>query len=231
MGIGFAIPSTMAKSVMQSLIKHGKVVRGWLGAAIQEVTPDLAKEFGAAEHKGTLVSDVVEDSPAAKAKLERGDIITAYNGTAVNDPHHLRTLVAETPPGTSVRLSIWRDKTAKEITLTVGEQPKESASLAGTGSGKGAHALAGVTVEDLKPSLFGRSKSHSGVVVTEVEPGSSAERAGIRRDDIIREINRKPVKNLRDFERLTQELETDSPVLLLLTRGNATIFFSINPRR
>jgi serine protease Do len=285
MGIGFAIPSNMARNVMDSLIKHGKVIRtylkiegrcpervqtcdtekprhvfsarfdpfrcarlgveipislkidfeigsrGWIGVSIQEVTQDLAKEFGAPDTKGALVGDVIDDSPAAKAKLERGDIITAYNGKTINDPVHLRSLVAETPPGTTVRLSIWRDKAAKELTVTVGEQPKEVASTKGFGSGKGDYALAGITVEELKPDRSGRSKFQTGVVVTDVEPDSPAERAGVRRGDIIREINRKPVKNVRDFERLTKELSPGSPVLLLLGRGNATIFLSISPGR
>ncbi|WHZ14538.1 MAG: HtrA protease/chaperone protein [Nitrospira sp.] len=229
MGIGFAIPSTMAKNVMESLIKQGKVVRGWIGASIQEVTPDLAKEFGAAEPKGALVADVVEDSPAAKAKLERGDIITAYNGKVINDPNHLRSLVAETGPGTTVRLSIWRDKTTKDLTLAVGEQPIEAASITGSKAGKGDHALAGLTVEDLKPGQSSRLKSQTGVLVTEIEAESPAERAGVRKGDIIQEINRRPVHHVRDFERLTKDLKPNSPVLLLLARNNATIFLSITP--
>jgi serine protease Do len=229
MGIGFAIPSNMVRNVMDSLIKHGKVVRGWIGVSIQEVTQDLAKEFGAADTKGALVADVLDDSPAAKAKLERGDIITAYDGKAVNDPSHLRSLVAETAPGTAVRLSVWRDKAMKEVTLVIGEQPKEVASTKSSAGGRGDHALAGITVEDLKPDRSGRSRVRSGVLVTEVEPDSPAERAGVRRGDIVREINRKPVKHVRDFERLTKDLRPGSPVLVLISRGNATIFLSISP--
>ena len=231
MGIGFAIPSNMAKSVMESLIKHGKVVRGWIGVSIQEVTPDLAKEFGAAETKGALLADIMDDSPAAKAKLERGDIITSYQGKVINDPGHLRSLVAETPPGTTVRLSVWRNRTTKEIMVTVGEQPKELASTKNLESRKGDHALTGITVEDITPGQSGRSKFQTGVLVTEVESGSPAERAGLRRGDIIREINRKPVKDTQDFERITNQLNPQSPVLLLLSRGNATIFLSINAER
>ena len=228
MGIGFAIPSNMAKNVMDSLIKHGKVVRGWIGVSIQEVTQDLAKEFGAADTKGALLGDIIDDGPAAKAKLERGDIITSYQGKVINDPSHLRSLVAETPPGTTVRLSIWRDKAMKEITVTIGEQPKELVSTKTSESSKGDHALTGITVEEMKPGQSGRSKFQTGVLVTEVRSSSPAERAGLRRGDIIREINRKPVKHVRDFERLTKELTPKSPVLLLLVRGNTTIFLSIN---
>jgi len=226
MGIGFAIPSTMAKSVMQSLIKHGKVIRGWLGVSIQDVTPDLAKEFGASENTGALVGDVLEDSPASKAKLERGDIMTAYNGVPVRDSNHLRGLVAETPPGTTVRLSVLRDKKPLDLTITIGELPKELTKASRDGSGKGDHALAGLTVENARQS--GRSKASSGVVVTDIEPESSAERAGLQKGDVIHEINRKPVKDVKDFERLTSQLAPRSRVLLLVKRGNSTIFLPIS---
>ncbi len=226
MGIGFAIPSNMAKSVMQSLITHGKVIRGWLGVSIQDVTPDLAKEFGATENTGALVGDVLEDSPASKAKLERGDIMTAYNGVPVRDSNHLRGLVAETPPGTTVHLSVLRDKKPLDLTITIGELPKELAKASRDGSGKGDHALAGLTVENARQS--GRSKASSGVVVTDIEPESSAERAGLQKGDVIHEINRKPVKDVKDFERLTSQLAPRSRVLLLVKRGNSTIFLSIS---
>jgi Do/DeqQ family serine protease len=234
MGIGFAIPSNMAKNVMESLIKHGKVVRGWLGVSIQDLNGELAREFGAPDTKGALVSEVVDDSPAAKAKLERGDIITAYNGVKIKDTAHLRTLVAETAPGKSVTLSVFRDKKERDVTVTIGELPKEQA-VASRGSleqGRGDHALAGVTVEAIPPDRggrSGRSDRESGVIVKSVEPDSPAERAGLRPGDIIREINRKPVRSVQDFERLTAQFRPKSPVLLLLNRGNAAIFLSINP--
>ncbi len=232
MGIGFAIPSNMAKSVMQSLLKHGKVIRGWMGVSIQDVTPDLAKEFDAPENKGALVGEVMEDSPASKAKLERGDIITTYNGVTVRDANHLRGLVADTAPGTAAHLSVWRDKKTVDLKVTIGELPKELAKAGRDGSGKGEHALAGITVENVRQSdRSSPSKPSSGVVVTDLEPESSAERAGLRTGDVIREINRKPVKDVRDFERLTSQLSPQSPVLLLVNRGNSTIFLSISSER
>jgi len=235
MGIGFAIPSNMAKSVMSNLIKHGKVVRGWIGISIQEITQDLGKEFGTMDTKGALVADVMDDSPAAKAKLERGDIITSYNEIMVRDPGQLRALVAETAPGTKVALSILRERKTQDVTVTIGELPKELAKTSpqGSSSSKGGHALAGITVENISNTSeqFGRSKGRSSVVVTAIEPDTPAERAGVRTGDIIREINRNPVKDVKDFERLTSQLTPKSSVLLLLNRGNASIFLSITGER
>ena len=230
MGIGFAIPSNMVRSAMTSLIKHGKVVRGWLGVSVQELTEDLAKEFGAPEAKGVLVADVMDDSPAAKAKLERGDIITAYNTIVLKDPVQLRTMVADTEPGTTVTVSILRDKKTREVKVTIGELPKTVAKARSPGEkGRGEHALAGVGVEPLAPEDLKRLNIDGGVAVTEVELGSPTDRAGLRQGDIIREINRKRVHTVEDFERLVDKLEPKASTLLLVHRGQATIFLSVKP--
>lgn len=227
MGIGFAIPSNMAKSVMKSLTTYGKVVRGWLGVSIQDINQDLAKEFGAPGTKGALVADVMEDSPAAKAKLQRGDIITAYNSISIKDPAHLRSMVADTAPDTTVTITILRDKQPKDLKLAIGELPKEiaNASRSESGSGHGEHALAGITVEPLDR----QGRKEAGVTVSEVKADSPAERGGLKAGDSIREINRMPVRTVQDFERLVNGLEPKSRVLLLITRGNATVFLSVNP--
>ena len=131
MGIGFAVPSNLSRSIMDQLVKGGKVVRGWLGVAIQELTPELASQFGLADTKGVLVSDVMDDSPAKKAGFERADVITEYDGKAMDSPTHLRNAVAQTPIGRKVPVKLIRDKKPKTIDVTIVEQPK---SLGQSGS-------------------------------------------------------------------------------------------------
>lgn len=226
MGIGFAIPSNMAKSVMASLQKHGRVVRGWIGVSVQELTTELAKEFNVSDVTGVLVADVLEDSPAAKVKLERGDIIVSYDGKPVANPTQLRILVAETAPETMVTLVIVRDGRRRELSLKVGELPKETSQVKSDAIG-GAHALAGITVEPAPTDRSGRKIT--GVRVRAVDPESPAAMAGLRPGDVIREINRKPIKSVQDFERLVGKIGPKERVLLLVTRGNASIFLSITP--
>jgi len=227
MGIGFAIPSRMAKNVMDHLIRHGKVVRGWLGVSIQEMTDELAKEFGAPDTTGALVADVTDESPARRAGLERGDIIRTYGGTDVKDAAHLRTLVAESPPGRQVLMTIWREKRSRSVEVTLGELPKELGTRHTPGEAKGDHALAGVAVESLSREELKRLRLKGGVGVRRVDPDSPAAQAGLQEDDVIREINRKPVTSVEDFELVVRKLSLKERVLLLITRGSATIFLTI----
>jgi serine protease Do len=231
MGIGFAIPSNMAKGVMQSLIRHGKVIRGWLGVGIQEITEDLAKEFGVEEIKGALVNEITPGGPAAKAGLERGDVITSFNDVSVKDATHLRSLVAESAPGTTVTLTILRDKRHRDVRVTLGEQPKEAREFPGKpfGPSREDHALTGVAVEPLTREDLRQLNIEGGVVVSGVEPESPADRAGLREGDVIQEINRKPVRSVDDYERLVRGLSPKQRVLLLVMRGKATMFLSIKP--
>ena len=229
MGIGFAIPSNMVRTVMDSLIKHGKVVRGWLGVSIQELTPDLAKEFGVSETSGALVADVMEDSPATKAGFERGDIITELDGKPVRDPTHLRTLIADSAPGTKVAITLLRDKRRQSLEVTLGELPQEVSALARPGDAKGKHALAGVQVGPLSPGEARELRIKGGVVVRRIDPSSLAARAGLQEGDVVREVNRQAVTSVEEFERQVGKLNAKERVLLLVSRGPATLYLAITP--
>ena len=228
MGIGFAIPSQMVKSVMQSLIGHGKVVRGWLGVSIQELSQDLATQFDAPDTQGALVGDVFSESPAGQAGLKRGDIIRTYNGVTVKDPTHLRTLVAETKPDSAVPLAVLRDGKMINLSVSIAEMPKDTASLTKEtpGSVPGNHALSGLSVE---PVTSGQTRDGHGVVVTQIAPNSPAERAGLQPGDVILELNRSPIRSVPDFEQLVKRLDAQDSVLVLLQRGRGSIFITIKP--
>ncbi len=226
MGIGFAIPSNMVRTVTRSLKTHGRMVRGWLGVSIQDLTHDLAGQFDVPDTRGALVTDVIEDSPA-HGRFRRGDIIRRYDGRPVEHSTRLRTVVAETPPGTEVDIGIIRE--GREQSLPVVIQQK-AGGPAGPGTGDTAgerHALSGLTVEAVAPDRSGHA---TGVRVTRVEPDSRAARAGVRNDDHILEINRIKIGDVEDFDRVTRRLAEDDAVLLLLRRGRAVLFFSVGTR-
>jgi serine protease Do len=232
MGIGFAVPSSMAKSVMESLIKTGKVVRGWFGITIQELTPELAKEFGLAEPKGVLVGDVLPKSPAERAGIKRGDVILKLNGEDIENTGKLRNLVAETQVGSKVKVDLFRDKQEKEIEVTIGEQPKEIVAAQKTEEGETANAaLRGVKVENVTPETskeFDLPKDVKGVVIEQIEPGSAAEEAGLLRGDVIVEVERKPVGDTDAYDRIVSKLKKDEEVLLLVNRQGRTLFLTIS---
>jgi serine protease Do len=231
-GIGFAVPSKIAMFVMNSLIKTGKVVRGWLGVSVQDVTSELAKEFGVPFGEGALVGEVVKGSPAEKAGIKRGDDIVKFNGQKVEDSAHLRNLAASTPPGSRIKLEIIRDKKKEEIEATVGELPKEAQAAAGGEAGAVSGALSGVAVQDLTPDMIDRlglDKDTTGVVVMSVEQGSAADEAGLTRGDVIMSVNRKPVKNAKEYDAAVRKLGKGEPVLLLINRQGSALWMSISP--
>jgi serine protease Do len=235
MGIGFAVPSNMAQSIMTQLVQIGKVVRGWLGVSIQELTPELASQFGVGDTKGVLVSDVMDDSPAKKAGFERADVIVEYDGKSMDSPTHLRNAVAQTPVGKRVTVKIIRDKKPKTIELTIAEQPKsmaqggeEESDESTTPSG----VLSSLEVRELNEELAGRyglKASERGVVVVRVRPGSTAEELGVREGDIIVEVNRQAVPSVKAYERIASKLPKDQSVLLLLKRQGRTIYLTLRP--
>ena len=230
-GVGFAVPSNMARKVMESLVKTGKVVRGWLGVSVQDLTPQLARQFGAKENEGALVGEVMKDSPAEKAGLKRGDVIVAVSGSRVQDAGHLRNLVAGMAVGAKVKLDVIRDKKEVHIEAVVGELPKEVQAKEGGESPEGPTALAGVAVQDLTPEMAGKldlDKDTRGVVVMSVEQGSAADEAGLQRGDVIMSINREPVKNLKGYNGIISKLGKGEPVLLLINRQGSALWMSIS---
>jgi len=227
-GVGFAVPTSMSKPIYQSLIKHGKVIRGYLGIGIQDLNQDLAKSFNMRDAKGALVSEVKEDSPADQAGLKQGDIIVTYQGSSVEDAVALQRLVTRTAVGAKVPVRVIRDGHEKDLTVTIGEQP-ETTKIAKAEMGEADYAFAGVAVQDLDQDTakeLGMKGKATGVVVTSVEPDSGADKAGLMPGDVIREINRQPVKSVKDFEKVSSRVKKGENVLLLINRRGAALFLS-----
>jgi len=227
-GIGFAIPSSMAKVVMGNLISKGKVLRGWLGVSIQPVTPDLAKQFDIKDDKGSLVGDVVEEGPAEKAGLQRGDVIIEYDGKDVSDPSSLRNSVAGTPPGKKVTLKIMRDGKSQKVDVTIAELPAEMQKI----QREFDNLLKGVIVQELTPELkrnLDIPKRITGVVVTDIEDGSPA--GGLLMpNDVIIEVNRKRINSVKDYESVVSKIKSGEDILLLVFRNGSSIYISLSAR-
>jgi serine protease Do len=235
MGIGFAVPSNLSRAIMDQLVRTGKVVRGWLGVAIQDLTPELATQFGITETKGVLVSDVMEDSPAKKAGFERADVIIEYDGKSMDSPTHLRNAVAQTPIGKKVSVKLIRDKKSKTIEVAIVEQPKSLGQPSAEESRESVvptGLLSDLEVHELNEELttrYGLKTSERGVVVIRVKPGSTAEEMGVREGDVILEVNRKAVGSLKSYEQAASGLAKDQAVLLLLRRKGQTIYLTLRP--
>jgi len=227
-GIGFAIPINMAKEIAPQLEQKGHVTRGWLGVGIQEVTPELAKSFGLTAKKGALVAQVFSDSPAEKAGIERGDVILEFDGKEVADSKDLPLIVASTPVGKSVTIKLSRNGKVLDRQVKIGEM-EEKAQVAKTPS---SNKSLGITVQNLTPDIAKGLglKKETGVVVTRVEPGSPADNAGIQQGDVIQEVNRKPVKDVDDFVQKVEKAKDQDNVLLLLQRGQNSLFAAVTPK-
>jgi serine protease Do len=227
-GIGFAIPSSMTKVVMDNLIKKGKVVSGWLGVSIQPVTPDLAKQFDIKDDKGALVGDVVEEGPAEKAGIQRGDVIIEFDGKEITDPSSLRNSVAGTPPGKKVTLKIMRDGKMQNIDVTIAELPAEIQKL----HGEFDNLLKGVMVQGITPELkknLDIPKRINGVVVTDIEEDSPA--GGLLMpNDVIIEVNRKRINDMKDYAAVVSKIKSGQDILLLVFRDGSTIYISLSGR-
>ncbi len=225
MGIGFAIPSDMAKSVMDSIIKYGKVIRGWLGVSIQNLTPELAKPLGIKETEGALIAGVESGSPADKAGLKRGDLVVEMNGKKITDVTNLRNTVAATAPGTRVDFKIIRNGKEQTIAATLGEY-REKKIIKKT---EYDNALKGVTIQELTPSLRDKlnlPEDMTGVVVTAVGSDSPAQGL-LQANDVIQEVDRKPVRSAQEYEELASKIGSHDTVLLLIYRDGGSAYLTI----
>ncbi len=229
-GIGFAIPIDLAKAVMDQLKSHGKVVRGWLGVEIQEVTPELAQSFGLAMPEGALVANVEKDAPAAKAGIKRGDVIVKFNDKTVHEQHELPELVAETPINKTVNVEVIRGTKHLTIPVTIGElKDTELANARGDeqpGSGWG------LQVGEITPDIAREFnlQSDKGVVVRQVKPDSPGAEAGLQQGDVILEVNHDKVNSLQEFMAKAKEAKNQKKsALLLVQRGNMTLYTVIKP--
>jgi len=227
-GIGFAIPISLTKEIVPQLKEKGHVTRGWLGVMIQKVTPDIADSLGLPSAKGALVADVVKEGPAEAAGIKQGDVIIEYDGKPVTDSAELPLLVARTPVGKTVKLKAIRDKSEQNFTIKIAELKEEETAQAGTGTAEDL----GLTVQTLTPEVaenLGLDRSLKGVIVTQVDAGGPAADAGLRRGDVILEVNRTPVKDVDAYRKGLKSSGKGKSVLFLVRRGDNTIFLAVKP--
>jgi serine protease Do len=223
-GIGFAIPINLVKELLPQLESTGKVTRGWLGVSIQGMTPDLAASLGLDKTSGALVSSVVHDSPADRGGIKAGDVIVGYEGKEINNANDLPFLVAGTPVGKTVSLQVLRDKKTTTLPVTI-EKMQEEEAVASTAE-KGD---LGLTVEQITPEVAENLDLDRprGVVIKSVAPDSLGEEAGLQPGDIIREIDRKPIRDLSDYKKIMASAVKEKSVLFLIQRQDNTIFLAL----
>jgi serine protease Do len=229
-GVGFAIPSNMARAAMQSLIKTGRVVRGFLGASTQDVSPPLGKIFRLPDVKGAIVTDVQSKGSAERAGLKRGDVVVRFDGRDIMDSGQLRNLVAQSPIGSKHRLDLIRDGKQYQADLVVQEAPKERTKKSLVASAVSTvHPLAGVVFDDVTPPLARQMDLpvNSGVVVTDIEEGSLAETSGLQPGDVVLEMNRQPIHSFAALQRLADPLKPTDLALLLVNRQGNVIYVPI----
>jgi serine protease Do len=228
MGIGFAIPINLVKELLPQLRGKGKVTRGFLGVLIQKVTPEIAESLGVDKAQGALVANVSKDGPADKAGVKVGDVIVEFDGKEVKDSGDLPIIVARTPVDKKVRMKVVREKKEVVLAVAVGELKDEEVVASAPEKGE-----LGLTVQRLTPQMaesLGLEKSE-GVVVSAVEPGSAADDAGIRRGDVLMEIDRRPIRSLDEYRKSVAAIKKGRGVLFLVRRGESTLFLALKPQR
>ena len=230
-GIGFAIPSNMARAVMDQLLKTGKVHRGMLGVTIQSVDADLASSLNLPAARGAIVTSVASGSPAESAGLKRGDVITSVNSQSISDRNTLRNAVASLAPGTNVQVKAVRDGREASFQVALAELPdnrrattEDTDSTTGTNTGRFGMTLQPLTAD--MASRMGLSANEPGLVVTRLDPDGAAADAGLRQGDLIQEVNRKTVRNLTEFTAAVQQ-SGSRPALLLVKRGEGSVYIPL----
>ncbi len=227
-GIGFAIPSDMAENVMDQIIKTGTVRRGMLGVKVQSVTSDMAANLGLKEVRGAIVSSVDPGSPADRAGVQQGDVITAINGRPVSDMNDLRNEIADTAPGSRVAVTALRDGRERQMEVTLGQMPNGDRASNDNNGGPDEHGRLGLSVEPITPSIANQlgTKTRTGLVVDSVTPGSPAADAGIREGDIIKQVNRRPVNSASELQQAVRD-SGNRPALMLVERGGSNLFVAV----
>jgi len=227
MGIGFAVPSDMATSIMNSIIKSGKVIRGWLGVSTQPLTPELAQTFKIKDQKGALVSGIIANSPADKAGLKRGDLIIGLDGKPVADPVSLRNMVASLSPGTKIELKIIRETAELSLSVTLAEL-NEKSPVKRT---EYKNSLKGVTIQELTASLREKlsiPENLNGVVVTDISPDSPV-MGVLQVNDVIQEVNRQNIQSAQDYDQAVTKVGEKDGMLLLIYRQGGSVYITIKP--
>ena len=221
-GVGFAIPSNMAKRIVEQLIENGRVSRGYIGIGIQDLTPELAEAIGIDRTEGVLVTQVLPDMPGEKAGLRSSDVIVSIDGSPFKSASKLRNIVASDPPGTEIELGVVRDGREKKITVKLSGVPgSEDTTEVASKEKPFDLGLSLAPAERSELAQFGYS---SGLIVEKVEQLSPAERAGIIPGDIVFEVNRRSVSSVADFNRLVDKTPTRKPILLLVGRGGGMLY-------
>lgn len=234
-GIGFAIPISIARDVAQQLIKNGKVARGYLGIYPQNITPELRDANGLPSTDGILVAQVDPGTPAEKANLKVGDVITRFNGMQVNDAQQFRFLVAGAGPGSDIKLEVWRNGSTKNVDLTLGDRTKYVAEIEQRSpDNRQGNKWLGLSVETLSEDNATRYgiEFAPGAIITDIEPASAADEAGLTVGDVILRIGGKQVRSANDFYKIADDLQKNTkPVSFYIKRGQANIFVAVTPEQ
>jgi serine protease Do len=233
-GIGFAIPSNMARKIYTELRDKGRVTRGWLGVSIQPLTPELARSFGSKDAKGVLINEVMPDSPAAKSGLKPGDILLEFEGRPMEGPGDLQRAVGFFSPDRSAKVKIWRDQAEKTVEVKVGQAPDERQAQQQQRPGSGrARSMLGLEVRPVTPEIARQLnlRTTDGVIVVRVEDGTSAAEAGVQRGDVVKQLNGQNVRTIADFERLTRDMKEGDPLTVLLQRGAMSLYVAFRVGR